>query len=318
MSDAGLERSRREDDIRERRRTLLGRIGSITAAAGAAFLVAGLVVSRDEIAGSLEAGDTGYIFASVLPLFVMQASTLGLAASMLAAHHQRSIATRDLYRILFAANLAKYVPGGVWQVGSQYQLTRAAGLKARGSLLLWVEMARANVAAMFLVAGVAFAVSDPGLTTRWVGLGGIVVALLVASPSGAHWLFAKLRIREEEQPLDARRWAAGLAAAVVSAAAVALHGFLLVSAFAPDVGIGIVDAFAVFPGAWVIGFVIFFVPGGLGVREATLVVLLSPWLETGTALGVAAASRLVFIAADAVGGVLAGMLALGRRRASSA
>jgi glycosyltransferase 2 family protein len=69
-----------------------------------------------------------------------------------------------------------------------------------------------------------------------------------------------------------------------------------------------VGAFAI---AWLAGLVAVYAPGGLGVREAVLVALLSSRIGAANALVLAAASRLIFILADVV---LAGAATAALRR----
>jgi uncharacterized membrane protein YbhN (UPF0104 family) len=67
-------------------------------------------------------------------------------------------------------------------------------------------------------------------------------------------------------------------------------------------------AFAV---AWLAGLLAVYAPGGLGVREAVLVALLSSRIGAADALVVAAASRLILIFVDVV---LAGIATAALRR----
>jgi uncharacterized membrane protein YbhN (UPF0104 family) len=69
-----------------------------------------------------------------------------------------------------------------------------------------------------------------------------------------------------------------------------------------------VGAFAI---AWLAGLVAVYAPGGLGVREAVLVALLSSRIGAANALVLAATSRLIFILADVV---LAGAATAALRR----
>jgi len=69
-----------------------------------------------------------------------------------------------------------------------------------------------------------------------------------------------------------------------------------------------VGAFAI---AWLAGLVAIYAPGGLGVREAVLVALLSSRIGAANALVLAAASRLIFVLVD---GILAGVATAALRR----
>ena len=76
-------------------------------------------------------------------------------------------------------------------------------------------------------------------------------------------------------------------------------------------GLGAIGAFAL---AWVVGFLVVLAPAGAGVREAVLVLALSPVLPAAAALLVALVSRLLLTTIDLVLAGLAGGL---ERRARS-
>jgi uncharacterized membrane protein YbhN (UPF0104 family) len=50
--------------------------------------------------------------------------------------------------------------------------------------------------------------------------------------------------------------------------------------------------------AWAVGFLIIFVPGGIGPRELALIAVLAPVIPSASALVVALASRVVMTAGD--------------------
>ena len=66
-----------------------------------------------------------------------------------------------------------------------------------------------------------------------------------------------------------------------------------------------------FVAAWVIGFLSFFTPGGLGVREAALVGLLSPHLSVSEASAVALMARVSWTCVEMLGAALGAWLGLG-------
>ena len=53
--------------------------------------------------------------------------------------------------------------------------------------------------------------------------------------------------------------------------------------------------------SWVLGFLSFLTPGGMGVREAVLTVVLSPYLSVSVALIVAVVSRIIWMVGEVVG-----------------
>ncbi len=56
--------------------------------------------------------------------------------------------------------------------------------------------------------------------------------------------------------------------------------------------------------SWEIGFLSFVTPGGLGVREGAVTLMLSPYLTADLAIAVALLSRLVWMACEALGALV--------------
>jgi uncharacterized membrane protein YbhN (UPF0104 family) len=195
--------------------------------------------------------------------------------------------------IYFQAQLGKYIPGSVWQYAGRAAAARSSGIPVRpvgvslpvefvasglaagsmaGFLLGWWGAAIVGAAAVFLVAGRRLARRGRPVVRA------TVLATVLNLPTwlllgGSFWLCA--------------------------------HGLLGV----PEHDIAFyAGAFAV---AWLAGLVAIYAPGGIGVREAVLVALLSGRIGAADALVIAAASRLIFILVDAL---LAGIASAALRR----
>lgn len=300
--------------MRGRTRRWLGLLGAGLALGGAAFLVAGLIRNGESIREIVRSADLALLVASVLPLLVAQWVTVGVARVLLSAHGGTELGTRVLYRVLFTSNLAKYVPGGVWQVGSHLQLARAAGLSGRHALALWLEVARINVASSLLVAGGGALVmrNTLGISALW-GASALAVGAAMVLPLAGRTVLRVMRVRGVAPAARPRPWLLALAIGVAGSSLLGLHGMLVANALVSGDSVGYAAATVAFVGAWVVGFVVFFVPAGLGVREVTMVFLLSPWLDEPVALSIAAASRILFMLVDGAGGALAAILGPGNR-----
>jgi glycosyltransferase 2 family protein len=180
--------------------------------------------------------------------------------------------------IFFQAQLAKYIPGTVWQYAGRTGLARGRGIPLR-----------------------PVAVSLPVEIAASIGAAG-VVSLLVF---GAWWIPAVLTLTAAP-PLILRRAsrnAVRAAAAVFPLnvgvwIAIGVSFWLTASALVHtplhDLPV-YVGAFTI---AWLVGFVSVYAPGGIGVREAILVVLLRGRLGSADALVVAAAFRGVLTLVD--------------------
>jgi uncharacterized membrane protein YbhN (UPF0104 family) len=198
--------------------------------------------------------------------------------------------------LFFQAQLGKYIPGSVWQYAGRAAAARAHGVPVRPvAMSLPIEVAGSAAAAgtmgAFLlgwwgatvVVSVAILLVVIGRLTQLRGpaVHAVVRATLLYLPTalalgGTFWLFARGLV--DARPAD----------------------------FAVYTG-----AFAV---AWLAGLVAIYAPGGLGVREAVLVALLSARIGAADALVLAAASRLALILVDVSFAGLGAVVARGGAR----
>jgi len=91
-----------------------------------------------------------------------------------------------------------------------------------------------------------------------------------------------------------------------------LQAWLLLVQLAPGVGYPL--AAGAFAFAWLVGFLVIIAPGGLGAREAALVLALSSLVGASAALSLALVSRILMTLADAAGLAL-GLSLTTRKRA---
>jgi uncharacterized membrane protein YbhN (UPF0104 family) len=238
-------------------------------------------------------------FGVALVFYCVGAAALGFAWVLLARAATASpVRARPLFVAHLRSQLAKYLPGNVFHFAYRHVAARREGLghRALGGALAF-ESILLVAAAATLASGVA---SDPRLDAvtpwlRWVVHAAPLMAIALALAGS----FAMRRLGSA----DARpsRTLSTFAAVFAIDA-----GFFLLAAGAlrllceqPDL-----LPFAAWCGwlalAWIAGYVTPGAPGGLGLREAVLVLGLGPVLGEAEALAIAFAYRLVTIGADAL------------------
>jgi uncharacterized membrane protein YbhN (UPF0104 family) len=210
------------------------------------------------------------------------------------------VATRRAWAGIFLqAQVAKYVPGSLWQYAGRAALARTLGIPMGPfTRSLPVELAAsASAAAIFSI-----------LLVGWWG-----AAIVVA-------LFGLVALADVLAPTRLV-WRATLRGTLFYGAVwllVSLSFCLTAAAFisvpAADLPI-YAGAFAV---AWIVGLVAVYAPGGIGVREAVLVALLRGKIGSADALVVAAASRGVLTSADLLGAAVGRVILRGARRSTDA
>jgi hypothetical protein len=182
--------------------------------------------------------------------------------------------------IFLQAQLGKYVPGSLWQYAGRGALAHANGVPLRlVGKSLPIELCATTYAAA------AFSI----LLLGWWGAVG-VAAVLGAAP-----LAGSLLPRDQEVLRAATR------TTLLYAATWPFIGtsFWMTARAFVDVPAGDLPVYiGAFAGAWIIGLLAIYAPGGLGVREAVLVAILRGKIGSADAVLIAAASRGVFTLVD--------------------
>lgn len=201
--------------------------------------------------------------------------------------------------------IGKYVPGGVF--GFAARVYDEPDVQRRP--LVWAGVAEQAVnLGMSMTAGGVLYLAATRLNPTWVWLLVLLPPLAIAGTSLLHlvgerlpWLrqYAVSRLPGWKRLLSATSlqlmqllaWAA-----LVAVLADQLHGV------GGQASLGVAGAFLVAVAA---GMFVVITPGGIGVREAILIGLTSPWLELSEAVFLAALLRLLSTLMDAFAGILA-------------
>ena len=205
-------------------------------------------------------------------------------------------------RMFFLANLARYIPGGIWQFTGLAALALEQGISpaaAAGAVLVQQLVLLATGLLFALVLAPAFLGPQlgalPPTVTGLAGAAGLAVLMIVFP-----WALPRLKGRLERitgRPLPLPHASATGFAAYVAASALGwvaygiafwLFARSLLGAAAPDP----LTAGSAFVASYVAGIVAIFAPGGIVVREAALVAALSPSVGAQQALLLAVGSRL--------------------------
>jgi len=214
----------------------------------------------------------------------------------------------EAIRIWFITNLSRFVPGAVWQfahVSAEAIGARISPLAATGAILfqqlvlLGTGLALAASLAPVLPTS-AMGTLQPAVALGVASLGvvAVIIFLPALAPALERWT-ARLLRRDIRWPSPGRaelsRYVGVLVLPWVAyGVAFWLFGLALLGDAAP----GLLAASAAFIGSYVAGIIAVFAPGGLGVREAALVALLTPIVGPAPALLLAIGSRLWLVALE--------------------
>jgi uncharacterized membrane protein YbhN (UPF0104 family) len=209
-----------------------------------------------------------------------------------------SLGVADAHRVWYVGNLARYVPGKIFQLAGTAYLARAKGVNPV------VTVTSAIVAQLFVLCGavVVAGLTLPDLTgsgaagVRTVGYAAAAVCA-VATLTPVFGVLHRFTLRATRRPelhvpipLSER-----LLAMVATTACMALWGLafsVFVTAVVEVPEGALVPLVGVAAAGYLTAYVAVFVPAGLGVREGVFAVLLASYIPTSVAIAVAILSRL--------------------------
>ncbi|MEP7345052.1 MAG: lysylphosphatidylglycerol synthase domain-containing protein [Gemmatimonadaceae bacterium] len=249
----------------------------------------------------------GAIVLSGAVVFVSYAVLIETWRRTVAAWGER-LAWGDAARIWFVSNLGRYLPGKVWQLGAMSAMAHDKGVSpmaAAGSALV------VNLINVLAGIGVVAVTGAEHLQARGAALAlALVLGVgILAMP----WLLPRVAAlasavlgRSLEVPLLPQR--ALWTAAVGCVMAWVLYGVafrIFVQGVLGSAPGALASYIAVFTGSYLVGYIAIFAPGGIGVREKSLVSSLGRLaLPPGAAGIVALTSRLWLTALEIVPGIV--------------
>ncbi|WP_231583138.1 lysylphosphatidylglycerol synthase transmembrane domain-containing protein [Actinobaculum suis] len=217
-------------------------------------------------------------------------------------------------RIFFSSQVAKYLPGGVWNFVAAAEIGRDYKISGRRSFFaLLISMAiSVGTGLVFALLAVIYGPADIMREHIWVPYL-LPIALICLTPWVLnHLVNIALRIlgREPlERPLSASGTLHAAGWACASWLIIGLQLWLMLielgMATSMETYILLVGGYAL---GWIAGFLVFFVPAGIGVREVALAAVLSTAVGYGEIVVVVLLSRVFTTCADLLLGITASVL----------
>ncbi|MRG60567.1 UPF0104 family protein [Agromyces sp. CFH 90414] len=222
-------------------------------------------------------------------------------------------------QVLLVGQLGKYVPGSVWSYVMQMELGRQYGILRPRVLVTALYAAGIGVVASLILGGLALPVVVEGHEwTLWLFVL-LPIGLVCLHPRIMTWLASAVLKLFRRPPLEHRvTWRAVLGAlgwSLLSYVAYGLHLWVLVNSLVdPDLGTLILLTGAISLG-FTLGLLAFFLPSGIGVREAILIGAMGVLLTVSQATAISLVSRMLFTLGDLIAaGVAIVFVLLMRRR----
>lgn len=287
------------------RRAALRRAASYAiVVAAAAFLYATISRNWRELAEFTWAVDPILLAGSVLVHVAVLAWGVYVWSLVLRMLEAPTVAYGPLLRIWSASNLTKYIPGTVWQFFTAAHLSRGEGLPGVIALTSMILHVGFSLLAALVVAALALPL-DPALgvlSSPWTRGAILTAALVIVHPAAVNAALRLVpRALHREVLVWRGRWLDGASLLALSLLSWVVYGIafsLFVGALTRIPISAVVPLTAVNALSFTAGYVAVLAPGGIGVRESAMTLLLAPLLPAAVAAVLAIAARLWSVAAE--------------------
>lgn len=268
------------------------------------FIVLAIRSQGDEISDGLSRLDAGTIaLAFVAVVAGLVANALSWRAVLAGLGSSLPVAVAG--RVYLLAQLGKYLPGSLWPVLAQTELGRDHGVpRARSAVAALAALVVGLVVGTVVAVGCLSLSSAGAVRTYWyIGVVPVLGVVVLSPPVLRRLLQLAFKVTRRPAAETSVRGSALVAGAAWSLLMWVCFGG---QAWLIARGLGggherlLLLATGAYAVAWVVGFLIVFVPAGAGAREAALVLVLGPTLGNGDALALALVSRILMLAGDLV------------------
>ena len=296
-----------------KRNPLLARLASIggilIGIAGIAFVIRTIVTKRDEVSEAFSHLNGFTLIASLL-LGLSAMTLIGYLWTRMLVTKGHHAPPRSAMAWYFAGQLGKYVPGGIWPIVGRAELATRGGVpRTDAYAATGLSMVTTYLAASLTICiGSLLSWSYP--IAGMLGLVALASGFMTFSNSTLRSKVLSLLVRVSPRAsalTEPRRLLVLTIAHLPAWLLMSLSTSVTASAFGAD--IGITHMLFITSASWLAGFVVVGVPGGIGVRESVFTALAGTALTPGVAVSLALASRVVFIAVDLIGALVANIIA---------
>jgi uncharacterized membrane protein YbhN (UPF0104 family) len=284
-------------------------IGAAIGVAGVVFVARTLINRWDEVSEAFQQVHAPNLLLSLI-LGLAAMSTIGALWVSMLSTKGHSVSHKKAMRWYFTGQLGKYVPGGIWPIVGRAELAARNGIPRKDAY----ASTGLSLVTTYLAAIVAIGVGAAGTPGRRIISVAIAAALVVGFYVFSHERLrtAVIGVASKVSPsalslTDPKRLAQLTLRHLPSWILMSLSTSVTAMAF--DAHISVFRMLFITSTSWLAGFVVVGVPGGIGVREAIFTSLASSVIGTPLAVSLALMSRVVFIAVDLTGALIANIVA---------
>ena len=229
----------------------------------------------------------------------------------------------DIWHTFFLSQVLKYLPGSLWALPSRAYLYHRRGLKGQAAVesVFW-ESGLLLVSAIALsILSIPLLQDDAEFTSVVVVLGAFLLAffagLVLLKTSQFQQLMTRIPFMNVSFRMSYRTLPKVLLSYTLTWSIIGLGFAFLGYAFELDLAISdVIALIGLFSASWAVGFLAFFTPGGIGVRDALLVLGMNQLADAPFPLAVAIAARICWTVSEIIGlGIMTVIYHRGNNRA---
>lgn len=250
-----------------------------------------------------------YMLLAFLLLWIALASHVALMKIIFAETTHVKIGFWKMFRVFNLANLGRYLPGKLWSVMGMYYFTGEYGVSKKNTTMAVIANEITFKGAGLLL-GICYLLFSESYREYLPLLIGLLIAGLVALHPAiiGRLINFGLKILKKEQlkinfgyPTILKLFFYSILLWLIYS----LAFYVLVRSITPLELPNPLKFAAIMPMSWTIGYIALFAPGGFGVREGMLVLLLGEILPPEVALAIAVVQRIWFLLVEGANALLA-------------
>jgi uncharacterized membrane protein YbhN (UPF0104 family) len=260
----------------------------------------------------------GLLLLSIVLLWLAIASSAFIYYLIFNRLASAKISFWQMFKAYNITNVGRYIPGKLWSVVGLIYYTSEYGVSKKQTTLAIVANEVSSKAAGLIV-GICYFFFSNAL----MGYLPAMIIALVASLIAIHpWVLDKLingilRFLKKQTIEITFTYPTILKYSLLYIPSWLLHSlafYVLICSITPIGSINLIKFATILPLCWVIGYLVLMAPGGLGVREAMLVVMLGEFLPHEVALAAAVIQRIWFTFVEGINIPIALWLPIGRKK----
>lgn len=223
----------------------------------------------------------------------------------------------ESFRVVYLANLGRYIPGKIWQVIGMVGLARELNIPAGVSLASFALVQAYALPASFLLILLMLGRSESleslviYRNIMYIFMAAVLLVFLILffKPGGLNWALNKILRLFRRQPVEYKPGFKNRVAIfgwyIITWALFGLSFHFFLSALIAAPKLTVFFSAGSYIAAYNLGYIAFLSPGGLGVREGVISALLAPQIGAPVAASIALIHRILITIAEAVISLLA-------------